>query len=415
MARTRWRHSVGSRPNKVTVYERTPGGPLYIQIWNPALRDGQGDWIRRSLRHRDRTRAKAFAAEQYAKLVKGTSDLESGRITLGRILSLYLTHRTPRKTNREQRADRRRAEMWSRFLGGRTPAMDLSLRSWEAFIDARATGRIDARGKPVPEAENRRPVRTRTVEADLKWLKWTLNWAVKWRQEGHYLLQENPVRGFEIPTEKNPRRATATKDRYEALRAVSDQVQMEVSWDGRRRYVPSHLTGILTLAEGTGRRISAILKLRYSDLRLERGEHTPHGAIRWPASTDKQGKASTVPISAEVRRAIERVRAARPGIGDAPLFPAPTDRSQPVSRYLADKWLREAEKLADLQPQKGALWHAFRRKWATERKHLPAKDVARAGGWSSVETVQRIYQQADEETMLRVIQEAGELRAKTQS
>jgi hypothetical protein len=26
-------------------------------------------------------------------------------------------------------------------------------------------------------------------------------------------------------------------------------------------------------------------------------------------------------------------------------------------------------------------FHAYRRKWATERKHLPLKDVAEAGGW----------------------------------
>jgi hypothetical protein len=38
-------------------------------------------------------------------------------------------------------------------------------------------------------------------------------------------------------------------------------------------------------------------------------------------------------------------------------------------RYLPDRWLRKAEKEAGLEPQTGSLWHAFRRKWATERKH----------------------------------------------
>ena len=53
---------------------------------------------------------------------------------------------------------------------------------------------------------------------------------------------------------------------------------------------------------------------------------------------------------------------------------------------------------------------AYRRKWATERKHHPDVDVAEAGGWKTVETLKSAYQQADAETILRVVLEAGELR-----
>ncbi|HIF23482.1 MAG TPA: hypothetical protein EYQ27_16615 [Gemmatimonadetes bacterium] len=66
--------------------------------------------------------------------------------------------------------------------------------------------------------------------------------------------------------------------------------------------------------------------------------------------------------------------------------------------------------MAKLEPQKGSLWHAYRRKWATERKHHPDVDVAEAGGWKTIETLKTAYQQADPETMLRVVLEAGELR-----
>ena len=117
-----------------------------------------------------------------------------------------------------------------------------------------------------------------------------------------------------------------------------------------------------------------------------------------------------VPISPKVRRALDRVLRERPGIGAAPLFPAPGNPAKPVTRYLADKWLIEAEKLAELEPQEGSLWHAYRRKWATERKHLPDVDVAAAGGWRTLQTLKTAYQQADAETMLRVVLEGGELR-----
>jgi hypothetical protein len=45
------------------------------------------------------------------------------------------------------------------------------------------------------------------------------------------------------------------------------------------------------------------------------------------------------------------------------------------------EWLTVAEKKAKLPKLDGSLWHAYRRKWAIERKHLPLKDVAAAGGW----------------------------------
>ena len=283
----------------------------------------------------------------------------------------------------------------------------ITLGEWESFIDARQSGAIHPHGRRVPMGKER-TIRIRSVEEDLKWLRWVLNWGTKWRTEGgQYLMRENPVRGFEIPTEKNPRQATATEDRYLATRAKSDQVNMEVRWDGKPKTVRSHLSEILDMLHGTGRRLSAVLQLRYQDLALQEG---PHGAIRWPAETDKTGRETLVPIGPDVKAAIDRVLRERPGIGQAYLFPAPGDATKPVSRHLAAKWLLEAEKLAELEKLDGSLWHAYRRKWATERKHLPDADVAAAGGWANPNTLRLVYQQADQETMLKVVLERGELR-----
>jgi hypothetical protein len=46
----------------------------------------------------------------------------------------------------------------------------------------------------------------------------------------------------------------------------------------------------------------------------------------------------------------------------------------------------------------------FRRKWATERKTYPLKDVAAAGGWSDVHTLLTCYQQPDEQTLRAVVE-----------
>jgi hypothetical protein len=55
-------------------------------------------------------------------------------------------------------------------------------------------------------------------------------------------------------------------------------------------------------------------------------------------------------------------------------------------------------------------FHAHRRKWATERKHLPLKDVAEAGGWMDTRSLEQCYQQAGEATLWQVITEPRKLR-----
>ena len=185
---------------------------------------------------------------------------------------------------------------------------------------------------------------------------------------------------------------------------------MEVRDGGRNRAQRSYISELLDLAVATGRRISAICGLTYADLRLARTAAAPHGAIRWPASTDKAGKEATISRSDLGRRAVDYIIQERPTLGDAPLFPSPGNLSRPITRYLADKWLRQAERLAEVEPQKGGLWHPYRRMWATARKDLPAQDVALAGGWATVRMVEEVYTQADEETTLNVVLHEARVR-----
>lgn len=399
-----WKYSAGTRPHTVTVFEREPGGALYARAWDPTTPGGRR---RRSLGHRDRDAAKVYALEQAAKLRKGTSEITQGVVRLSQVFSLYKIHRTPKKSDTEQLSDARRTDMWKRFLGADKDPHTISLAEWERFTDLRMSGAIDAYAKPVP-LDARKHLRTRSVSQDLEWLRWVLNWASKWRTpQGQYLMRENPVRGYEIPREKNPRRPVATEERYRATRAVTDLVTMDVNWSGKIETVRSHLSEVFDITHGTGRRLSAVLKLRYEDLKLAEG---PYGAVRWPAATDKTGRETVVPIGPDVRAALDRIISERPGIGAAYLFPAPGDATKPVARDLASKWLKRAEEKAGLEKLDGSLWHAYRRKWATERKHLPDADVAAAGGWANANTLRLVYQQSDAETMLRVVLERGELR-----
>ena len=198
----------------------------------------------------------------------------------------------------------------------------------------------------------------------------------------------------------------ASQDRYEKTRAVSDNVMMTVTWNGRPEAIRSHLSEILDLANHTGRRLGAIRQLTYADILPDQGRY---GSLRFRADTDKMGYESAIPMVPEVRSVIDLVLRERPGIGGAPLFPAPKDPAEPVSRFLCAKWLREAEKLAGVEPLDGKLWHAYRAKFATELVDVPDRVVAKLGGWKAVRTLD-IYQQPGEEAMLQAIESRKELR-----
>ena len=145
-------------------------------------------------------------------------------------------------------------------------------------------GEIDGRGQPVKPTK-RRPVRPRTVARSLKLLRQACRFGANYRTTtGAFLLESDPTRGLPVPVESNPRRPVADSARFERLLAVADRVMM---LDARGELTRSYLPELLVLAEGTGRRIGAILALRSSDWTPTVGTH---GTMRWRAEHDKVGQ-----------------------------------------------------------------------------------------------------------------------------
>jgi hypothetical protein len=87
------------------------------------------------------------------------------------------------------------------------------------------------------------------------------------------------------------------------------------------------------------------------------------------------------------------------------LFPAPRQRSKPCGKSNPARWLRQAEKLAKLEPLDGSLWHAYRRKWASDRRHQPDEDVAAMGGWRDPAVMRQAYQHADPSKRRQVMED----------
>lgn len=181
----------------------------------------------------------------------------------------------------------------------------------------------------------------------------------------------------------------------EALLKVADRV----TWGrpGEKERAPFREAFII--ARDLGRRINSILSLRWSDWRPDEGTY---GYLRWRAEHDKISEEGWTPVTPEVREALEAWRQESPGVGEAWIFPAPRSDGH-VRVDVAANWLLEAEKLAGVEHVKYRLWHGLRRRWATKRKGMSLKDVAKAGGWKNTQTLEQVYQQADPETMEAVV------------
>ena len=190
----------------------------------------------------------------------------------------------------------------------------------------------------------------------MKFLLAVLNWAARPRdEEGRLLLESNPLRGLKTPKQKNPARVLLADAEYEAMLKAS----VLMDWRFRVALVIAHETG---------------------------HEHR-------------------TPVTAETLAVLEEARRQNPGIGDAPLLPAPGDPSKSVSRSRACTWWQKAQTLAGLEPKRRRGWHSLRRKFASDLMNQPLKVLCELGGWKTAQTVLQCYQRADEDQLRKALED----------
>ncbi|HYL31381.1 MAG TPA: site-specific integrase [Gemmatimonadales bacterium] len=362
---------------RVRVYEREPGGQLYVSIWMP----GQGE-RRASLSHRNKQRA-LFEAEELVKL--RLAELDAANVppplTLGILFRRYVAEGKhlpdgSLKTKTYLRHVTQTGRFLKMFFGPGQRIGELTPDRIREYIVWRREG-----------GAGEGPVGTNTLQRDLGMFKAALNWAGQTYEAGRPLLTGHVLEKFKIPSEKDPKRPVVDEATIWALLEVAPAVH-------------PFLRFLIMLAWRTGRRLSSVLALRWEDIDFEKG------MIRWRAEHDKIRQTWVVPARQDLLDELLRFRTAHPGIGPALLFPHPRQRrhrGKPVDRHLASYWLKEAFRRGKIAKPAGSLWHMFRRVWATERKDLPLKDVAAAGGWRDTSTLLR-YQQPDEDTLRSVVE-----------
>jgi len=199
------------------------------------------------------------------------------------------------------------------------------------------------------------------------------------------LLERNPFKGLPFPKEASPRRPMLSDKHYQALLKASGEIgpQFELA---------------LILAHETGHRIGSIRLLRWSDVDWEKS------TIRWRGENDKIGFEHVTPLTPAAKEALSRARKVQGAIGDSWVLPSPDDPSKPVSRHLVRDWWERGENLAEIHHEPGLGWHSLRRKFATELKHTPLKDLCYLGGWKEPQTLLKCYQRPDESTMREALE-----------
>lgn len=372
-----WSRSFGPRRGaRVRVYEREPGGTLYVSIWLP------GDGERRtSLGHRDKRRAVCQAEELFELRQQIAQDRAASPLTLGSLFERYTAEGRylpdgSLKTEAYLRHVRQAGRYLSNFFGEDQLVSELTPDRVHEYVVWRRLGGMAAR-----------PVGANTIHRDLGMFKAALNWACQKYEGGSPLLTRHALEKYKIPTEKDPKRPVLEETTIRALLAIAPSVH-------------EFLRPLILLAWRTGRRLSSILALRWDDVDFEKDK------IRWRAEHDKIRQTWVVPMHGDVREELRRFRMEHGGIGPVLLFPHPQrrrHRDRPVTRHLAAYWLKETFMRGRIVKPAGSLWHMFRRVWATERKDLPLRDVAAAGGWRDTSTLLR-YQQPDEATLRAVVE-----------
>jgi integrase len=394
----RWTRSLGERGHRVRLFQKRRDGPFYREVWIPAHGRSQA-----CLQTSDRDRAYRMGTELYAALLTEsyrTPAAESAPLALGSLWQAYRTScedflDNKKKTQQDAAA---RAQILLAFFGAEFPVQDFSQDRQREYEQARRKG-----GIVMISGGRSRPVRDRSVEADMVLLHALLKWAAMIRVPGGgYMLDRNPLDGVKCVREKNKKQPVATWERYTAtVEAMQRLAAAETGSRGRDRWLRMEFA--LFLAEATGRRLGSIRQLEWSDFQLETG------LLHWSADADKRGYSWDVPMPPTFMDRVREFRRKLSAVG-GPVFPAVKSDRAIMDRHLFDKWLARAEREAGLPKLDGGLWHAYRRKWAIERKHLPPMDVAAAGGWKGVQTLMQVYQQADPKSVLVVTSEVRKLR-----
>ena len=394
-----WTCSLGERGMRVRLFQKRKDGKFYREVY-----DRENGRDQHPLGTSDKEQAERLGRELLGAMLSGTLAKPSGLLTLGEVWKRFrkesVEYLDNKKRTREDEA--LRARILVGYFGAGFDVRRLTAREVAEFSKKRREGGIVYGKNKDGTDKQTKPVRQSSIHTDLSLLRRILRWACLQREpNGSRLLDFNPLDGLRFERERNPRRAVASVERFQATRkAIQDLAANAEAEEDRTRWTRLDLA--LFLAEATGRRRGAIVGLRWEDFDFQKS------TVLWRAEHDKKGKEWLVPMPASFMESVKQFQKQLSAVA-GPIFPGVKDPSKPMPPELLTQWLAKVETKAGLPKLPGSLWHAYRRKFATERMHHPLKAIADAGGWKDVATLLTCYQQTDQATLLAVMSETRKL------
>jgi integrase len=390
----KWTLSLGQRGMRVRLFQKRRDGVFFRAVWIPGSGCDQA-----SLQTNNRDEAERLGRELLAALQEANGPLSMGTVRLGELARRYQAECTTHLDNtpRTIKYEATLIDRMVRFFGPNFDVQRLTDLEWRRFELARRSG--------ATKGENGKPdkcVSDRSVHGDFVLLRTMLSWACRVRlPSGQRWLDRDPLDGVTVRQEKNPKRPIASWNRFVRTRTALQQFAANATdISTAHRWIKVEFA--LVLAEATGRRIGSIRALCWEDFDLDAQ------LVTWRAEYDKRGVEWVTPIPDRLCDEVAKFRKALGGLS-GPIFTGERKATRLMNRRVLDRWLTEAEAHAGLQPLRGGSWHPYRRKWATERKHLPLVDVAAAGGWKGTQMLLKCYQQPDPDTILSVMNEPSKL------
>ena len=390
-----WTCSLGDRGMRVRLFQKRRDGPFYRAVWRSDQTEDQ-----KPLATKDHNEALRLGKLLLSELLKGgVFQPQRQPLTLGHLWERYAHECADFLDNaaRSRKDAASRARVLLGYFGEDFRVEDFTSDDQRRYERARQDG-----GIITSTGDKTVATRARSAEADIVLLHAMLRWATTKRVAGQYVLDRNPLLNVRRVREKNKKQPCATWERYQATMTKLRQFVKDAE-DDTTRLRWQRMEFAVFLAEATGRRLGSIRQLRWEDFWYDRN------VLYWRAEADKKGHKWEIPMPPAFMDDVRRYQRDLGAI-TGPVFAAPQSKEGIMDRHLFDKWLSEAEKAAGLPKLDGSLWHAYRRKWATERKHLNPRDVAAAGGWKDVTTLLEVYQQADEASVLAVMSTPQKLR-----
>jgi integrase len=410
-----WTISLGNRGYRVRLFENTKGGGFYRDVYRP---DGVRD--RKTLGTNDRREAEQRGRQLLAALLGGTVPGERraidtpARVSLGELCDRFVEECAMFLDNdpKGQGEARVRLEILRAAIGDTRNVLTLTRHDVQQYEARRKKG-----GIRYGNGQETLPVGQRSVQADMKLLKQVLGWGCTLcGPDATPLLERHPLERISVKGEHDPRRPTASFERFEKTRAAMRSMRQRYEEEAKtaasrgersraearcRTWVRAELG--LVLLEATGRRRGSIMNLRWEDFDFQAGR------ITWRREHDKKRKQWVVAYP-EALLATVRELQVRLGVVGGPLFPRRDDPQQSAPPELLSQWIMTAETKAELPKLEGGTCHPYRRKWKSERSNHSVKAVAVAGGWTDITTMLRCYDHPDDADVLAVTSEPRKRR-----